>query len=95
MLWEYNTSELLTMIALISALSYITSWMVDRIMGKAGFGPIGNWAVILAGTFTGILAFNIYGYDLAWYPMFSLIIVTSCTLFMFVSLCVIKRLTSL
>ncbi|MCB1386064.1 MAG: hypothetical protein KDJ80_09010 [Nitratireductor sp.] len=66
MLWEMTVNQWLTSFAVVCCLSYLGGWVADRILGYAGFTAIGNWLLMLAGTYTGLLAYNMLGYRFFW-----------------------------
>ncbi len=62
MLWQLSLTEWLQSFAFIASLSYILGWFSNAIVHSNGFGHVGNWLVILAGSYLGLYVFNLQGY---------------------------------
>lgn len=91
MLWQLSTNDWVVSLAFISSMSYIIGWFCDHILGATGFGHIGNWLLILLGAYSGMYALNMYGYQLTWYPHYTLAAVLCGSLVTLISMCLIKR----
>ena len=90
MLWHMSSAEWMISFGFIACFTYIVGWCSDSILGNKGFGHFGNWFVLLIGAYTGMYGFNLYGYQFHWYPVFTLLIVSSVMIGLFVSACLIK-----
>ena len=84
MLTRLDTTWLVFAIAAVAMLSYLFSIALDAVLGEAGFGPVGNGAIITFGFFTAIYAGNYNGirFDLAGGIMIGLAGAFSLLLFM-------------
>lgn len=91
MLWDMSPNDWLISFAFLACFTYITGWFVDRILTDTGFGHVGNWLVILSGTYAGLFAVNLYGYELQWYPLFTLIATGAAAFMMLFILCFAKK----
>ena len=91
MLWQLSTLEWIVSLSFFSAMAYISGWIADRIMAKAGFGHVGNWLLLLAGAYVGMYAYNFYGYDLNWYPLYSLTVILGSATVLLVFMSILKR----
>lgn len=91
MLWQLSADEWIVSLAFICGLTYITGWISDRILDSTGFGHVGNWLVILAGTYSGMYVYNLQGYTLNQDPMYTLAVMLGSALVALVSLCLMKR----
>lgn len=91
MLWQMTASEWFVSFGFISCITYIVGWLTDVLLKSAGFGPLGNWIVLLIGTYGAMYGFNHYGYDFNWYPLFTLTVISSVTFGIFMTACVCKR----
>ena len=87
MLWHLSTEQWIISFSFLCTLSYICGWISDRIMGYAGFGHVGNWIIMLVGVYVGMYSYNIYGYQLDWYPVMSVAVVfgSATTLLIFLA----------
>jgi uncharacterized membrane protein YeaQ/YmgE (transglycosylase-associated protein family) len=74
MLLEMSTNQWITSFSFACALAFLCGYIADRIMGFDGFGVIGNWLLILTGSYAAMLAYNQFGYRIEWYPLYSLAI---------------------
>lgn len=92
MLWELSTVEWITSFGFIACLTYITGWLAEGLMRSAGFGHIGNWLLLLAGTYAAMYTFNIYGYQFRYDPLFTLGAISAGAAGVFMFLCIGKRL---
>jgi hypothetical protein len=61
MLWNMDQMWLLMAVTVVAILGFIVALALDAIMGREGFGPLGNMAVITAGFFLGIFVANYFG----------------------------------
>ncbi len=91
MLWQMSFDQFLISLVGLSAVCYISGWIADGIMGAKGFGQIGNWLLLLAGTYVGMYSYNLYGYQLNWYPTMSLAVATGSASLTLVVLAAVKR----
>jgi uncharacterized membrane protein YeaQ/YmgE (transglycosylase-associated protein family) len=72
MLWELSANQWLLSISFACTLGFLCGYIADRIMGHAGFGIIGNWLLLVAGSFAGLAIFNLAGMRFEWYPHMAL-----------------------
>lgn len=61
MLWNLDTSWLLMAVAVVGLLSFLLGLALNALIGRDGFGPIGNAVIVTAGFFLGIFLANSYG----------------------------------
>ena len=61
MLWDVDIAWLLMAISAVAGLAYMLSLLMESSIGREGFGPFGNAALITAGFFLSILAANYQG----------------------------------
>lgn len=66
MLWEFTFEQWIMSFAFICCCCFIGGWVADRIVGYAGFSVIGNWLLMLIGTYVGLLVYNMMGHRFAW-----------------------------
>lgn len=92
MLWDMSLHNWMISLAFFSCFAFVTGWLTDRILLSAGFGTIGNWLLVLLGSYAGLLAVNLYGYNLEWYPMITISSVVICASGIFLTMCAIKRI---
>jgi len=85
MIWYLTTEQLFLSFAFICTFTYVAGWVSDRIMGYAGFGTIGNWLILLVGTYVGMYSFNSFGHMFHWNPPLTIAVVagTACTMLVF------------
>lgn len=74
MLWEMTAEQLLTSFAFICCVSFIGGWLADRILGYGGFSVIGNWLILLLGSYSGLLVYNLMGYRFFWDSTYTMIV---------------------
>lgn len=65
MIWNLGFGWLALMIGCVTILAFILAMALDALMGRDGFGPVGNAVVLTAGFFLSIYLFNTFGYNLA------------------------------
>ena len=75
MLWQLSPIEWLQSFAFIASLSYILGWFSNLILHSNGFGHVGNWLVILLGSYAGLYVYNLQGYRIGSDPSWSMAIV--------------------
>lgn len=73
MLLELSGNQWIVSFSFACTMSFLCGWIADRIMGYTGFGVIGNWLLLLAGAYAGLLAYNQIGYRFEWYPAVTII----------------------
>ena len=95
MLWQLSTDQWMLSLAFISLLSYICGSIADRIMLSAGFGPMGNSILLLFGAYAGMYAYNVYGFQLNWYPLRTLAVILGSAVIMLITLSAVKRITNI
>ena len=93
MLWHMTMEDWVLSFSFITCVTFICGWVAHNIMGSTGFGVVGNWLLTLLGVYTGMYAYNLYGYQLEWYPIRTLAVMAGSGCMMLLSLTVIKRLT--
>ncbi|MBL4598449.1 MAG: hypothetical protein JKX93_05715 [Rhizobiaceae bacterium] len=94
MLWNMTTEQWILSFSFIGTFTFICGWLADRIMGYSGFGPLGNWLLLLAGCYLGMYGFNSFGQMFHWDPQLTIAVVAgvSCTLLVFSA--IIKTIVS-
>jgi hypothetical protein len=65
MIWNLPFGWLMLTIGCVTILAFILSMGLDAVMGREGFGPVGNAFVLTSGFFLAIFIFNSFGYNLA------------------------------
>ena len=65
MIWNLGFGWLVLMIGCVAILAFILAMALDALMGRDGFGPVGNAVVLTSGFFLSIFLFNSFGYNLA------------------------------
>lgn len=63
MIWDVDAVWLLMAFGAVAALSFMLSLLLESNIGREGFGPFGNSAMITAGFFIAIAAANHQGYS--------------------------------
>lgn len=85
MLWQMTTEQWILSFSFLCTFTYVGGWMSDRIMGYTGFGALGNWILLLIGTYAGMYGFNSFGHMFHWNPGLTIAVVSSsaciCLLF--------------
>ncbi len=61
MLWRIDPYWLVMAVIVVTMLSYLFGYALDRIMGREGFGPAGNMVILVVCFFGGIYLANTYG----------------------------------
>lgn len=61
MIWKIDTYWLVMAVIVVSMLSYLFGYALDRIMENDGFGPTGNMIILVVCFFGGIYLANMYG----------------------------------
>ena len=92
MLWELSPQQWVVSFGFVCCLSYITGWLTEALMKSSGFGHIGNWLVLLLGSYVAMYVFNIYGYKFRYDPLFTLAYVSAGTGLFFLAMCISKRI---
>jgi len=93
MIWELSGQQQVVTFSFACAMSFICGWIADRIMGAAGFGVIGNWLLLLAGTYVGLFAYNRLGYALGGDAAATILVAFGGATVMLVMLAGIKAVT--
>ena len=91
MLWKLSVLDWITSFGFLCCLTYICGWLADGLMKSAGFGHIGNWLLLLIGTYTAMYVFNMYGYSFRYDPVFTLAAISAGAGTFFIMMCVSKR----
>jgi len=91
MLWELSTLDWITSFGFICCFTYICGWLAEGLMKSSGFGHIGNWLLLLLGTYTAMYTFNMYGYEFRYDPLFTLACVSAGAGLFFLFMCISKR----
>jgi uncharacterized membrane protein YeaQ/YmgE (transglycosylase-associated protein family) len=91
MLWHMSQYEWISSFGFVCCICYIVGWLSDGILKSVGFGHIGNWLILLIGSYAAMYSFNLYGYHLDWYPLFTLTVISSITCGFFLSMCLAKH----
>jgi hypothetical protein len=65
MIWNLGFGWLVLMAGCVSILAFMLALGLDALMGREGFGPVGNAFVLTGGFFLSIFVFNSFGYNLA------------------------------
>jgi len=92
MIWELTAREWVVSFGFVCCLTYISGWLANGIMEKSAFGHIGNWLLLLLGTYVAMYAFNMYGYEFQWYPLFTLGCIAGSAAGFFLFMCISKRI---
>lgn len=82
MLWDLNALQWLVSFSFVFTCAYIGGWVADRILGTAGFGTIGNWLLLVLGTYAGLYCYNAFGYRLTADPTLTIMVSFGAALFM-------------
>lgn len=61
MIWKIDPFWLFFSFMLVTMLSYLFGYFLDRILNRDGFGPVGNMIFLVAGFFGSIYFSNLYG----------------------------------
>ncbi|MEM9277329.1 MAG: hypothetical protein AAGA76_02005 [Pseudomonadota bacterium] len=80
--------------AFFSSITYLCGYFIDNILSSAGFGTFGNWLLTLGGVYSGILALNMYGYEMHWYPLITLSAIVGAAAGTLIIMCGLKRVLS-
>lgn len=91
MLWELNAQEWLSSFGFICCMAYIMGWLANGLMQSSAFGQIGNWLLLLIGSYVSMYIFNLYGYKFHWYPLFTLACIAGGASGLFLFSCIAKR----
>lgn len=91
MIWELSEHQLFVSFGFIACFTYIVGWLMDGILKKMAFGHLGNWLLLLIGTYTAIYTFNSYGHEFDTYPLFTLACLTAGAGGFFLIMCFSKR----
>ena len=92
MLWQLTLVGWLQSFAFIASLSYILGWFANLILHSTGFGHVGNWLVIMAGSYLGLYVYNLQGYRIGGDPSLTIAILFLSALVALISGVVFKRL---
>ena len=92
MIWHLNFDELFMLFAFLATFTYICGWLIDRIMGYGGFGVIGNWLILLLGSFVGMYGYNYAGYMFHWYPYMTVGVVAAAACATLIMMAMFKAL---
>jgi fluoride ion exporter CrcB/FEX len=65
MIWNLAFGWLVMMVACVTILAFILAMALDALMGREGFGPVGNAFVLTGGFFLAIFLANTLDYNLA------------------------------
>jgi uncharacterized membrane protein YeaQ/YmgE (transglycosylase-associated protein family) len=88
-----HQDDLLVSFAFIAAMTFISGWIADRILGYSGFGVVGNWLLLLVGSYVGLYAYNLYGYQFNYNPALTIAVAASGGCSMLLTLASIKAAT--
>lgn len=91
MLWELSKTEWITSFGFICCFTYICGWLAEGLLNSSGFGHIGNWLLLLIGTYTAMYVFNVYGFEFRYNPLFTLGYVSAGAGGFFLLMCISKR----
>jgi len=94
MLWNMTTEQWVLSFSFLCAFTYICGWLSDRILGYSGFGPLGNWILLLIGTYVGMYSFNSFGHMFHWDPTLTIAVVSASACAVLVFSAVIKSVVS-
>lgn len=92
MLWDMSLNDWVLSSAFFCCLAYVTAYVADLILRSTGFGTIGNWLLLLIGCYSGLLAVNLYGFELHWFPHITIAVVVAASSVLLMTMCLIKRL---
>jgi hypothetical protein len=65
MIWNLDFGWLVLMVGCVTILAFILAMGLDALMGREGFGPVGNAFVLSSGFFLAIFLANTLDYNLA------------------------------
>lgn len=65
MIWNLGFGWLVLMAGCVSIVAFMLSLGLNALMGRDGFGPVGNAFVLTGGFFLSIFVANTFGYNLA------------------------------
>ncbi len=91
MIWELSPIQWIVSFGFISCLTYISGWLAEGLMKNTSFGHIGNWILLLLGSYTAIYVFNIKGYEFRTDPLFTLACISAGAGAFFLLMCISKR----
>jgi len=60
--WYIANNNVAIAFSVACAMAFFCGWISDRIMGYAGFGVVGNWLILLVGSYAGLITYNIAGF---------------------------------
>ena len=95
MLWQLSLEQWFVSLSCIGGIAYICGWIADRIMATAGFGAIGNWLLLLIGAYAGMYGYNLYGYQLNWYPLTTLYVAVGSAFILLISFSIGRRVSGI
>jgi len=93
MLFEMSTMDFLISLAVMCCIAYILGWFCDNILGRTGYGILGNSILVLLGIYGGLYALNEYGYEFHWVPLYTLGAALSGAFVSLFFMCFVKRFT--
>jgi uncharacterized membrane protein YeaQ/YmgE (transglycosylase-associated protein family) len=69
MLLDLARDDFIVAIAFVCTTAFICGWLSDRIMGYSGFGVLGNWLVLFAGSCGALYGLDWYGVQVHYAPI--------------------------
>lgn len=93
MLWELSTAQLIVTGSFICCTSFLCGLFADKILGKTGFGTIGNWMLLLVGAYTGMYVYNLQGFFFNTNPTQTIFVVGGSGVLMLIFFMTLKRIT--
>ncbi|HSO47858.1 MAG TPA: hypothetical protein VLQ68_08000 [Rhizobiaceae bacterium] len=72
MLLDLAQDDFIVAMAFVCTTSFICGWLADRIMGFAGFGVIGNWLLLFAGSCAALYGLDWYGVRMIYAPILTI-----------------------
>lgn len=94
MLWQMTTEQWILSFSFLCTFTYVGGWISDRIMGYSAFGPLGNWILLLIGTYAGMYGFNSFGHMFHWNPALTIAVVASSACSCLVFSAIVKTVVS-
>lgn len=92
MLWDLTTAQFIVTGSFICCTSFICGWFSDKIVGRLGFGAIGNWLLLLLGAYLGMYGYNTMGYYFQENSTKTIFVVGAAALLMLMTMMTFKRI---
>ncbi|MFK7902840.1 MAG: hypothetical protein AB8B49_08360 [Nitratireductor sp.] len=93
MLWNLSFEQLVLSFIFVACAAFIGAYIVDKILGYAGFSVMGNWVLLLVGAYVGMYTYNKYGYSLGADAIRTIILVAVSSFSMLLAVLGFKLMT--